>query len=132
MKSQSRAQHKEYKNLKIGELWTTVPEIQEACSWYVGFRKEVFSKKQIYSILGWLRNPYEGDNEGNAKGAMIVTTKGTQGLLVKIENFNIYQTSKNYEGNNEGNDEKDMKELRREQEGNNINKNVKNAKNDKN
>jgi len=125
----SRAQHKEYKNLKIGELWTNVPEIQEACSWYVGFRKEVPSKKQIYSILGWLRNPHEEDNERNTKGTMIVTTKGTQGLLVTIENFNVYQTSKNYEGNNEGNNEKDTKELRREQEGNNINKNVKNDKN---
>lgn len=125
----SKAQHKDYRQLKRGQLWTNIPEIQEACSWYVGFRKETPSKKQIYTILEWLRNPYEQDNEKDTKGTMIVTTKGTQGMLIYIENFNHYQTSKNYEGNDEGNNEIPMKELRKDDEGNNINKNDKNDKN---
>lgn len=125
----SKAQHKDYRQLKRGQLWTNIPEIQEACSWYVGFRKETPSKKQIYTILEWLRNPYEQDNEKNTKKTMIVTTKGTQGMLIYIENFNHYQTSKNYEGNDEGNNEIPMKELRKDDEGNNINNNDNNVNN---
>lgn len=125
----SKAQHKDYKQLKRGQLWTNIPEIQEVCSWYVGFRKETPSKKQIYTILEWLRNPYEQDNEKDTKETMIVTTKGTQGMLIYIVNFNHYQTSKNYEGNDEGNNEIPMKKLRKDDEGNNINKNDKNDKN---
>lgn len=124
-----KAQHKDYRQLKRGQLWTNIPEIQEACSWYVGFRKETPSKKQIYTILEWLRNPYEQDNEKNTKETMIVTTKGTQGMLIYIENFNHYQTSKNYEGNDEGNNEIPMKELRKDDEGNNINNNDNNVNN---
>ncbi|MCR3760389.1 hypothetical protein KYB31_15535 [Clostridium felsineum] len=123
----SKAQHKDFKALKRGQLWTDIPEIQEACSWYVGYRKEKPSKKQIYTILEWLRNPYERDNEGTAKGTMIGTTKGTQGMLVNIDKYRFYQDSKNYEGNDEGNDERTAKELRREEQGNNINKNDKNV-----
>jgi|BioPla2DNA2_1021312.scaffolds.fasta_scaffold43663_2 hypothetical protein len=131
----SKAQHGNYKQLKRGQLRTSIPEIQEACSWYVGYRKEIPTKKQIYSILDWLRNPcnsrfpYEQDNEKDTKETMIVTTKGTHGILVFIENFNHYQSPENYEGNNEGNNEKDTKELRTEQEGNNINKNDNNDNN---
>lgn len=125
----SKAQHKDYKQLKRGQLWTNIPEIQEVCSWYVGFRKETPSKKQIYTILEWLRNPYEQDNEKDTKETMIVTTKGTQGMLIYIVNFNHYQTSKNYEGNDEGNNEILMKELRKDDEGNNINKNDNNDNN---
>ncbi|MFL0198408.1 hypothetical protein ACJDU8_22990 [Clostridium sp. WILCCON 0269] len=125
----SKAQHKDFKGLKRGQLWTNIPEIQEACSWYVGYRKETPTKKQIYTILEWLRNPCEQDNEGTTKGTMIVTTKVTQGLLINVDKYSFYQDSKNYEGNSESNNEGTAKELRREQQGNNINKNDNNDNN---
>ncbi len=107
----SKAQHKDYKGLKRGQLWTSIPEIQAACSYYVGFRKEVPTKKQIFDILEWLRSSYEADTTGT----MITTMKGTQGILVTIENYAFYQDKKNYERNDDSNDEEPMKEMRGEQ-----------------
>lgn len=124
-----RAQHSDYKGLKRGQLITSIPEIQEACSYYVGYRKVKPTKKEIYGIVNFFRNPYEGDDEGNNEGSMIVTTKVTHGMLVTICNYNVYQDPKFYEGNNEGTTKVTAKELRRERQGNNINKNV--LKNDK-
>lgn len=97
----SRAQWKDYKDLKRGQLWTSIPEIQESCSYYIGYRKETPTIKQIRDVLDWLRSSYEGDT----KGAMIGTTRGTHGLLVTICNYSVYQDVKNYEGHNESNDE---------------------------
>ncbi len=109
----SRAQHTSFKKLIRGQLWITIAEIQEACSYMVGYRKETPSEKQIRSILNWLRNPYEETTNVPTKDSMIVITKGTRGMLITIENFNIYQDSKNYESNYEGvyecNDEKTAK-----------------------
>ena len=122
------AQHKDYGNLKKGQLFTSIPQIQDAMSHKIGYRIERPTKKQIYGILEWLRNPYEGDTEGDAKGPMIVTTKVTHGMLVSIVNYGLYQSPKNYEGNDESNDEGDAKGTRRERQGNNINKNDKNDK----
>ena len=39
------AQHGDYKGLKRGQLITSIPEIQEACSYNVGYRKVKPSKK---------------------------------------------------------------------------------------
>lgn len=126
----SRAQHKDYKQLKRGQLWTSIPEIQKACSWKVGYRTEKPTKKEVFGVLNWLRFPNERVREGNSDGMMIETTKGTQGLLVTISNYDFYQSPRNYEGNNESNDDFQTKVQRREQQGNNINKNVKNDKNE--
>ena len=121
-----KAQHKEYKSLKSGQFYTTIQDIQEACSYYVGYRKEVPSVKQIRSIINWLRNPYEGNSEGHTKGSMIVTTKVTHGMVITVENYNVYQDPKNYEGNSEGHYENPTKDLRTGEQGRNINKNDKN------
>lgn len=117
-----KAQHQKYKGLKRGQLRTSIPEIQEACTYYVGFRKVTPSKKEVWSVIDFLRstqngnisrNPYEENAKGNNEGNMIETTKATQGLLVTICNYNVYQDPKHYEGNaespHEWNDEKDMK-----------------------
>lgn len=106
----SKAQHKEYKNLKRGQLWTTYQDIIEDCSWMVGARKEKPSKSQIFNILEWMRSPCSESNaESNSKATanetMIATTKATRGILISIENFNVYQDPKNYESNNESNAE---------------------------
>jgi hypothetical protein len=106
----SKAQHKEYKNLKRGQLWITYQDIMEDCSWMVGARKEKPSKSQVFNILEWMRNTCsESNDESNSKATtnetMITTTKATRGILITIVNFNVYQNSKNYESNSENNDE---------------------------
>jgi hypothetical protein len=110
----SKAQWKEYKDLKRGQARTSIPEIQEACSYTVGYRKETPSYKQIRGVIDWLKgasnDAYESLHEGNTKGNttgtvkgnMIGTMKGTHGILVTIYNYGVYQDSKNYEGQDEG------------------------------
>lgn len=132
------AQHKDYKGLKRGQLRTSIPEIQEACSWYVGFRKVVPTKDQIFQVIEWLRNPNgkisrngcAQDCAHDTKATMIATTKATQGMVITILNYGLYQDSKNYESNNESNDEKVTKATREQRQPDNINKNEKNEKND--
>ena len=125
------AQHTDYKGLKRGQLVTSIPEIQEACAYYVGYRKVTPTKKEIYGIVNFLRNPCGGNHGGNNEESMIVTAKVTHGMLVTICNYNIYQNPKNYESNNGKDTKVTTKELRKERQGNNINKNDKNDKNDK-
>lgn len=125
-----KAQHTDYKGLKRGQVFTSIPEIQEACSWFVGYRKEAPSKSQIYKILEYLRNPYEGENESETNATMITTTKSTRGIVVNIENYNVYQDFKNYESNTEHSAERPAKEKRKKSPADTINKNVKNDNND--
>lgn len=96
-----KAQFKDSASLKRGQLIVSIPEIQEACSYYIGYRKVTPTKKEIYSVINWLRNPCEGETKGNNERGMIVTTKVTHGMLVTICNFNVYQNPTSYEGNNE-------------------------------
>jgi uncharacterized phage protein (TIGR02220 family) len=126
------AQHKQYKQLDKGQLYTSIPEIQEACSYRIGFRKEIPTKDQIYNILEWLRKCCEGCNESNVKATMISTMKATHGMIVNIDKYTFYQNPKNYESNDESNNEKVMKAMRKQREPDNINKNEKNEKNEKN
>lgn len=135
-----KAQHTDYKGLKRGQVFTSIPEIQEACSWYVGYRKETPSKDQIYKILEWLRSPNgknprnscESDYESDTNATMITTARTTRGIVVNIENYNVYQDLKTYESNTEHNAERPTKEKRKKSPADTINKNVKNVKNVKN
>jgi uncharacterized phage protein (TIGR02220 family) len=132
----TRAQHSDYKYLKRGQLRTSIPEIQENCSWYVGFRKITPTKDQIYQVIEWLRTGCahndEGNDESNAKATMIATMKATQAIIITIRNYGLYQDSKNYESNDESNDATDaeatMQPSRKQRQPNNINKNGKNDK----
>jgi hypothetical protein len=126
------AQHKDYGNLKRGQLFTSIPEMQEAMSYKVGYRIEKPTKKQIWGVLEWLRNSYEGNTKVTTNVPMIETTKVTHGIIITVVNYDLYQTPSNYESNNEGNDERMTKGQRKKRQGNNINKNDKNVKNDKN
>ena len=128
----TRAQHGDYKRLKRGQLVTSIPEIIEACSWRVGFRKEKPTKDQVYQVIEWLRKPHEFGAECNTNPTMITTTKATHGLLINIDNYDFYQTSKNYESNNDSDDDGYMKAIREQRQPDNINKNDKNVKNDNN
>ncbi len=125
----SCAQHRQYKGLKKGQLYISIPEIQEACSHMVGYRKVTPTKAQIYNVLEWLRKRCEGYDESNDNTTMITTTKATHGLLVNIEKYGFYQNPKNYESNGDNDNEKNAKAEREQRQPDNINKNVKNDKN---
>lgn len=125
----ARAQHDDYKKLKRGQLSTSIPEIQEAVSWKVGFRTETPSKNQIFRIINWLRNPDEAHDDRNDDRNMIETTKATHSMLITISNYGVYQDSKNYERNANDSMTETTKVLRPKREANNINKNVNNDKN---
>lgn len=124
-----KAQHTDYKKLKKGQLYTSIPEIQEACTHVIGYRKERPTKDQIFQILSWLRFPHESNCESNTKATMIATTKATQGMIVTLCNYNFYQDFSNYGSNDESNDEKATKPIRKQRQPSNINKNAKNEKN---
>lgn len=126
----SKAQHKQYKKLEQGQLRTSIPEIMEECSWYVGYRKEKPTKDQVYQVIDWLRKVSETVDEEDAKASMITTTKATQGLLINIVNYSTYQDPKNYKSNNDDNNEEDAKATREQQQPNNINNNDNNDNND--
>lgn len=125
-----KARHKSNGRLERGQGFTSLSEIADVLSYYVGYRKVVPSKKQIWGIIEWLRNPYEGNSEGNTIEPMIVTTKVTHGFVYTVCKYDVYQTPELYEGNSEGKIKDDTKERRKESGGNNKYKNDKNVKND--
>ena len=119
----SEAFFKDKEGLKRGQGYTSLPDIMDVLTYKVGYRTERPTKKKVFGIIEWLRNP----NEGYTNVPMIVTTKVTHGFIYTIENYDLYQTIENYEGNNEGS----TKVKRRADVGNNIKKNVKECKNEK-
>ncbi len=126
----SKAHHAEGNNLKRGQGFTSIPELIRMLSYNVGYRIEKPSRKKVWGIIEWLRNPNERDNEGNTIEPMIVTMKVTHGFVYTILNYDAYQDPKNYESNNKSNNEGIAKVQRREQQGNNKYKN--DNKNDNN
>lgn len=63
-----------------GQLFTSYSDIRDALHWYVGARKERYSKTQVESAMKWLR-----------KEGLIQTTKTTRGLLITICKYDSYQ-----------------------------------------
>ena len=125
------AQFKPYKNLKKGQLFVTIKDIQEGCSWFVGCRKSTATKDQIFQILDWMRKPSVSHMKATTKATMITTTKATHGMLITIDNYCVYQNPKLYESNDEGNTENDTKAIGEQRTTNNINKEgSKNGKNE--
>ena len=101
-----RAEWRDGKKLRRGQFHTTIDEMREAMSWHVGYRKVMPTKKEIRSAYEWFARK---SDEGNAKGTMIGITKGTRGMVITILNYEFYQDPKNYEGHDEGHDEKSTK-----------------------
>ena len=81
----SHAQFKGYKGLKRGQIRTKIPDIVKGISWKSGYRKEYPSKDQVYKVIAWLK-----------KNNDITTKRATHGMIITIENYNIYQDAKNY------------------------------------
>lgn len=132
----SEAKFKRTDRLERGQLYTTLSEIQEACSWYVGYRKETPSKSKIYRVIDWLRKTGERVHEQDMTDKMIETTKVTQGMVITVVNYDYYQAPENYERNTDRNDEQGTNATRPKQQRNNRlkerNKNVnKNGKKEK-
>ncbi len=105
------------KIIERGQLVRTILDIQKGLCWYVGYRKQIYSKTQITKSLRYL-----------CEASMIDTTKTTRGLLITICNYDYYQQPKNYEDYNE----RHTKTTRRLTGGDTINNNDKNNKNEKN
>ncbi|MCF8219794.1 MAG: hypothetical protein K9J21_12545 [Bacteroidales bacterium] len=114
------ANHKEKKihgNIfKRGELIRSYRDIQEGLHWMVGFRKEKYSKWQCEMAMKWL-----------TKRQMITTTKTTRGMIITVCNYDYYQNPENYESHKGSHN----KATTKPQGTDTINKNEKNAKNDK-
>jgi hypothetical protein len=79
-----------YRGLSRGQFFTTISDMQEAMSWYIGYRKVTPSVQEI-------RSSYEALKVNT----MINTTKTTRGMLVTILNYEHYQDPKNYEEHRE-------------------------------
>ena len=79
-----------YRGLSRGQFFTTISDMREAMSWYVGYRKVTPSIQEI-------RSSYEA-LKGNI---MIDTAKTTRGMIVTVLNYEHYQDPKNYEEHNE-------------------------------
>ena len=84
-----KAQHKDYGNLKRGQLFTNINEIREECSYFAGYRKIIPSRQEIHRVLDWLRSSREDDNERTTNGQR----KGREGSDInkndKNDNNNI-------------------------------------------
>jgi len=84
------ANHENTGKFKRGETIRSLRDIQEGLCWYVGYRKESYSKSKCEMAMKWLR-----------KRGMIKTAKTTRGMIITICNYDIYQDPKCYETNNE-------------------------------
>jgi len=92
-------QWSQYKNLRRGQGYFNLGDIQEDLCWMVGYRKMTYSKPQLTKSLRRLR-----------EGFMIETARATHGLVITICNYDFYQDPNNYEGNDEGVREGNAKE----------------------
>lgn len=87
----NHAESRKGKRLGRGQCHVTLAELRKAVSYKRGYATLRPSIRQIWKAMAWLR-----------ENRMTVTTKVTRGLVVKICNYNRYQTPGNYEGHNEG------------------------------
>lgn len=133
-----KASHKDdvSKGYKRGECLISIPEIQEALTYYVGFKKVTPTKHQIDNIIRWLRktNTYDAlyDNGYDVNTTMITTTRTTRGMVVKVCGYAFLQDSKNYEYDSTNDNENGTYTKRVRQQPDTIYKNVKELKNDNN
>jgi len=109
-----KANFKDDKKLKRGQLFTTIEGMRDAMTYSVGYRKNRPTTKQIRGVYDFL-----------TRGTMTGITKVTGGMVITILNYDKYQNPKNYEGHNEGHDDFQTR-------GTASSKDKKDKKNDKN
>jgi len=110
-----QANHSENGKFKRGQCLRSFKDIQEGLKWYVGYRKETYSKDQCEKAMKFLRGQ-----------GMIATTKATRGLFITILNYDTYQSLLNYESDKKAT----TKATRKQQHCDTINKNDKELKNE--
>lgn len=72
--------------LKRGQLLCTYKQILDDLSWYVGWRKETYSKYHVNTTMKALK-----------KATLITTRKTTRGMVITLCKYDTYQTPANYE-----------------------------------
>ncbi|MBC9873861.1 hypothetical protein [Macrococcoides bohemicum] len=105
----NKASHVTNDKYERGVCLVTISELQDTCSYNVGYRKERPTKHQIDNVLRWLRKTYEATDGNGTKAPMITSTKTTRGMLVKVHDYSFYQDSKNYENDSVYVNENDTK-----------------------
>lgn len=85
------ANYADGEKLKRGQLFTSLPILQEVMSYKVGYRTHTPTRSQLWCAL----EAYREDD-------MITTTKTTRGIIVTICNYDFYQNPANYEANGDG------------------------------
>ena len=80
--------------IQRGQCVRRYSDIIEGLSWYVGFRKESYTKWQCETAMKWL-----------TKEQMVTTKKTTRGLIITICNYDYYQNPANYENHKERHNE---------------------------
>jgi hypothetical protein len=111
------ANHTDNEICKRGQQIRTYKDILDGLAWYIGWRKQTYTKWQCEKAMKLLR-------EHN----MIATTKTTRGILIEIVNYDYYQNPENYESHKRAT----TKATREPQTSHTINKNDNNDKNDNN
>jgi hypothetical protein len=114
------AKYEDDGSLKRGQCFISIDDIRDELCWYVGYRKETYSRRSIEGTLKVLREK-----------EMIVTTKVTHGMLITICKYDYYQDPENYERNNEGGAKVTTKVERTEKSEVDIKKNIKNEESKK-
>ncbi len=89
-----KANYTDQGTLGRGQLLTSIEEMQEAMSYYVGWRKETPSKDQIRSAYEALK-----------RATMITTRKTIRGMVITICNYDKYQNPRFYEAHSEAHEE---------------------------
>ncbi len=105
----NKASHVTNDKYERGVCLVTISELQDTCSYNVGYRKERPTKHQIDNVLRWLRKTYEVTDENGTKAPMITSAKTTRGVLVKVHGYGFYQDPKNYENDSVYVNENDTK-----------------------
>jgi len=93
-----RASYKPHNGLQRGQFFTTIDDMREAMSWYVGYRKVRPTRDEIRSCY-----------EALTKATMITTAKTTRGMIITVLNYDLYQTPTNYEAHTETHSENTAK-----------------------
>jgi hypothetical protein len=86
-----QARYKNDGNLKRGQFFTSYQKMCDAMAYKVGYRTKRPTKKELRGITKFL-----------TKARRVVTMKVTHGMVITILDYDYYQSSKNYEGHNEG------------------------------
>ena len=88
--------------IQRGQLFRTYKQIQDALSWRIGFRVEIYSKNQIHSAFKYLKkHKMITATRTPVRATAKTTTRATKGVLITVINYDTYQDAKSYESHSE-------------------------------